>query len=112
MNLVIQSIIKSLYGLTNLLIVVLTIWIFYGIIGIQLFKNKFGYCEIPENFNISYEKCTKLNKNWVNHQNNFDDIFNAILTLYIVSTFDHLSTIICVAKNSNDRQIVKINLLS
>ena len=98
-NIVINSIVKSLYGISNVLIFVLIIWLFYAIIGIQLFKNKFGYCQSPENMNVNMKNCKY--GNWVVHQNNFDDIFNALLTLYIVSTFDHLGTIITVATNSN-----------
>lgn len=37
---------------------------------------------------------------WVNHKYNFDDIFNAMYTLFILSTFDGWSKILSVAVNA------------
>ena len=106
MKLILNSIIKSLNGLASIGIVILFIWIFYAILGVQLFRNQFGYCVFPEKIGINLTSCKKNNKIWIIHQNNFEDIFNALLTLYIVSTYDHLGIIINVAANSNYENFV------
>ena len=111
MQLILRSISKSFIGLANIGIVNLFVWITFGFVGIQLFKGKFGYCELPESVGINKEKCLQNGKSWIIHQNNFEDIFNALLTLYIVSTYDHLGVIVNVAINSNDENIVYFIIL-
>ena len=106
MKLILNSIIKSLKELADIGIVVFFIWTFFAILGVQLFKDKFGYCGFPEKVGVNFKKCKEIGEIWRNHQNNFDDIFNAYMTLYIVSTYDHLGIIINVAANSNEKEFV------
>ena len=110
MKIILDCIIKSLYGIFNILIVLFAVWIIFGIIGVQLFKGKFGYCGFPENLNINLKTCLESKKYWNIHQNNFENIFDALLTLYVVTTYDHLATMITVAVNSNYSDFVKIKL--
>jgi hypothetical protein len=44
-------------------------------------------------------------RKWKIYNFNFDNIFNAFMTLYVTTTYDHLSFIINVASNSNIESI-------
>jgi hypothetical protein len=45
--------------------------------------------------------------NWMNYTFNFDNIFNAMITLFIVSTFDGWDEIMSVGANSDVAENVK-----
>ena len=74
----------------------------FGLLGISLYKGKFGYCENETNFLIGIEDCKKLKKQWINHIFNFDSIGNALYTLLIITTFDGWKPILYIASNSNN----------
>ena len=80
----------------------------FSLYGISIFKNKFGYCEIENNFLINRDECLKSNKKWINFKFNFDNIGNALFTLLIITTFDGWKPILYVAVNSNTPD--KVNL--
>ena len=52
-------------------------------------------------------KCLENNGNWRIYPYNFENIYNAFLTLLIISSFDEWSSILQVAINSNVSDIVK-----
>ena len=47
-----------------------------------------------------------MNKLWVNHQYNFDNIPNALLTLFVISTYDNWGVMLKIAQNSDSELIV------
>ena len=56
MRRVLNSIIFSLGGLVKVFFIVFMVWLMFSIAGVKLFRNKFGYCETPENFGISLKQ--------------------------------------------------------
>jgi hypothetical protein len=48
MKLVVTALLESVSGIFNVLIVVLLIWMMFGIFGISLMKNKTQYCDSPD----------------------------------------------------------------
>ena len=42
-----KSLIESITGILNVLIVILMFWVMFGILGINLLQNKLGYCDVP-----------------------------------------------------------------
>ena len=79
----------------------------FSLYGISIFKNKFWYCEVETNFIMGKKKCEELNKKWINHIFNFDNIGNALYTLLIITTFDGWKPILYVAVNANEKDQVK-----
>lgn len=60
----------------------------FGILGVNFFKGRLFYCygkNIPTNLvsNISYKwECLNAGGDWVNADNNFDNIFNSLVALF------------------------------
>lgn len=48
MKTVVTALLESVSGIINVLIVVILIWIMFGIFGISLMKNKVHYCILPD----------------------------------------------------------------
>lgn len=60
LRLVMSSLIESITGIANVLVVIFLFWMIFGILGMSLLKGKMGYCFLGENENyygINYEQC-------------------------------------------------------
>ena len=53
MKIVLQALLKSVKGILSVFLIVLLIWIMFGILGTVLFKERFGYCEEIDNFEVN-----------------------------------------------------------
>ena len=53
MKVVLIALLKSVKGMLSVFLIVILIWIMFGILGTVLFKERFGYCEHFHNFNIN-----------------------------------------------------------
>lgn len=93
----------------------------FSLWGVTLFRGRFGFCDFSTNWKISKDqvqnyllfrnsslmKCLENNGNWRIYPYNFENIYNAFLTLLIISSFDEWSSILQVAINSNVSDFVK-----
>lgn len=87
----------------------------FAIIGVQLFKGTFFSCndlskmteaECRGEF-ITYEdgdptKPLKMNRVWTRNDFNFDNVVDAMISLFVVSTFEGWPDLLYVAINSNE----------
>lgn len=78
----------------------------FAMLGVSLFRDRFGYCENPLNFNVSLRDCKK--SKWIIYNFNFDNILNAMFTLLVVATYDGWMPIVGVAANSALNETVNI----
>ena len=67
------------------------IWMMYAILGIFLLGDKLGYCidldDNHEHFDINFEDC-KEHGTWANRDYNFDNLVNALITLFVLGSFE------------------------
>lgn len=70
----------------------------FAMLGVSIFRDRFGYCETLLNFNVSFKDCQP--NNWFIYNFNFDNIVNAMFTLLVVATYDGWMPIVGVAANS------------
>ena len=75
-------------------------WLIFAILGMALFAHKFGYCESVMNFHVGKQECSLMGKSWQNAYHNFDDVFNSISSLFVISTLDVWGEIMQVSYNS------------
>ena len=58
----------------------------------QLFKGLFFYCEGPDAHSVENKtQCLELSGNgnrWINHKYNFDNLGNALMSLFVLSSKD------------------------
>ncbi|KAL5282751.1 CACNA1G family protein [Megaselia abdita] len=90
LKLVVQTLLSSLRPIGNIVLICCTFFIIFGILGVQLFKGTFYYCE-GENLKGIRNKteCLSVKGNvWINRKYNFDDLGKALMSLFVLSSRD------------------------
>ena len=107
LKVVVNALFKSLPGLGNVIILAALVWLIFGILGMQMFMGKFGYCEQStccpsvDEFGgpvlsscvevVTKAECIGLSPEgdecgWGTKDMNFDNIFKSMQTLFEMST--------------------------
>ena len=89
----ILSLIYAIPGIVDLSIVIIMLFLLFGIFFLNLFKGKFYSCQfsggLDEYINnsqvITVYDCYNLGGRWENSNMNFDNIFEAIFSLLVLS---------------------------
>lgn len=90
LKLVVQTLLSSLRPIGNIVLICCTFFIIFGILGVQLFKGTFYYCE-GENIKgvRNADECRRIPGNvWTNRKYNFDDLGKALMSLFVLSSRD------------------------
>lgn len=58
-KIVVTALMQSMGAIMNVLIVVFLVYLMFGILGISLMKDKSGYCDIENYYNINKDECIK-----------------------------------------------------
>lgn len=94
LKLVVQTLLLSLRPIGNIVLICCTFFIIFGILGVQLFKGTFYYCDGPDPLEImrtvrTKEDCLVDHRNrWVNRKYNFDNLGQALMALFVLSSKD------------------------
>ncbi|XP_037293759.1 voltage-dependent T-type calcium channel subunit alpha-1G isoform X2 [Manduca sexta] len=90
LKLVVQTLLSSLRPIGNIVLICCTFFIIFGILGVQLFKGAFFYCEGANIKNVKNKSdCLSIEGNvWVNRKYNFDDLGKALMSLFVLSSRD------------------------
>lgn len=75
MKLMVAAIFESLGALINVSFVVLCVWLMFSIFAINIFSQKFSYCDIGKYIYSTKYDCNVNGGTWLNYSMNFDDIF-------------------------------------
>ena len=90
LKLVVNALLRSVPGLGNVLFVSLLFWLIFGILAMQLFMGKFYRCDdgTEDNPAIALDEvdCKGPGLSWKNADMSFDNIGEAMLTLFEMST--------------------------
>ena len=88
MKLIVASLFESVGAIANVIVVVVAVWMMFAIFAINIFAGKFFYCSIGKyTYHTKYE-CNVNGGSWVRFEQNFDDIFQAMLTLFNVASLE------------------------
>uniref|UniRef100_A0A8C6JXD6 Voltage-dependent T-type calcium channel subunit alpha n=1 Tax=Melopsittacus undulatus TaxID=13146 RepID=A0A8C6JXD6_MELUD len=89
LKLVVETLISSLRPIGNIVLICCAFFIIFGILGVQLFKGKFYYCDGPDVKNITTKTdCTNARYRWVRRKYNFDNLGQALMSLFVLSSKD------------------------
>jgi len=92
LKLVVQTLLSSLKPIGNIVLICCTFFIIFGILGVQLFKGLFFYCEGPEvelqNITNKMECLNHTENRWINQKYNFDNLGQALMSLFVLSSKD------------------------
>ncbi|XP_076629158.1 ca[2+]-channel protein alpha[[1]] subunit T isoform X2 [Colletes latitarsis] len=90
LKLVVQTLLSSLRPIGNIVLICCTFFVIFGILGVQLFKGAFYYCEGPDIQSVRNKTdCLADKRNvWLNRKYNFDDLGKALMSLFVLSSRD------------------------
>lgn len=90
LKLVVQTLLSSLRPIGNIVLICCTFFIIFGILGVQLFKGTFFYCEGEHIKGVKNKTDCLNNPNnvWINRKYNFDDLGKALMSLFVLSSRD------------------------
>ncbi|XP_055047447.2 voltage-dependent T-type calcium channel subunit alpha-1H [Misgurnus anguillicaudatus] len=89
LKLVVETLITSLRPIGNIVLICCAFFIVFGILGVQLFKGKFYHCEGLDTKNIQNKSdCRQANYKWVRRKYNFDNLGQALMSLFVLSCKD------------------------
>lgn len=88
MKLIVNSLLASVGAIFNVMIVVLAVWLMFGIFAINIFAGKMFYCDICQYTCHTKFECNNQGGSWEVFVENFDDIFQAMLTLFNVAAIE------------------------
>lgn len=90
LKLVVQTLLSSLRPIGNIVLICCTFFVIFGILGVQLFKGAFYYCEGPDIKNVRNKTdCLADKRNvWLNRKYNFDGLGKALMSLFVLSSRD------------------------
>uniref|UniRef100_A0A6I8P7E2 Calcium voltage-gated channel subunit alpha1 I n=1 Tax=Ornithorhynchus anatinus TaxID=9258 RepID=A0A6I8P7E2_ORNAN len=89
LKLVVETLISSLKPIGNIVLICCAFFIIFGILGVQLFKGKFYHCLGLDIRNITNRSdCLAANYRWVHHKYNFDNLGQALMSLFVLASKD------------------------
>ncbi|XP_053326257.1 voltage-dependent T-type calcium channel subunit alpha-1I [Spea bombifrons] len=89
LKLVVETLISSLKPIGNIVLICCAFFIIFGILGVQLFKGKFFYCLGVDVRNVTNRSdCEAANYKWVHHKYNFDNLGQALMSLFVLASKD------------------------
>ncbi|XP_061604697.1 voltage-dependent T-type calcium channel subunit alpha-1I isoform X4 [Phyllopteryx taeniolatus] len=89
LKLVVETLITSLRPIGNIVLICCAFFIVFGILGVQLFKGKFYHCEGLNTKNITNKSdCLQANYSWIRRKYNFDNLIQALMSLFVLSCKD------------------------
>ena len=105
---VVNSLYRALPAITNVFFFCMIFWIIFGILGVNLFAGKFYTCECADSFvgTIADGAACEAEPlcSWDNSEANFDNLGNAIVTLFQVATLSGWTDIMYTAIDAPDKK--------
>uniref|UniRef100_A0A3B4FBI7 Voltage-dependent T-type calcium channel subunit alpha n=1 Tax=Pundamilia nyererei TaxID=303518 RepID=A0A3B4FBI7_9CICH len=89
LKLVVETLMSSLKPIGNIVVICCAFFIIFGILGVQLFKGKFFICQGEDVRNITNKSdCLQASYKWVRHKYNFDNLGQALMSLFVLASKD------------------------
>ena len=74
MKTVVVALLDSVGGIFNVAIVVMIVWMMFGILAVNIFGGKFQYCTVEPYRNDNKPECTEDKGRWMTYDHNFDSV--------------------------------------
>ncbi|KAL3321146.1 Voltage-dependent L-type calcium channel subunit alpha-1C [Cichlidogyrus casuarinus] len=108
---VVQCVIVAVKSIGNIILVTFLLMFMFAVIGVQLFKGRFNYCndksrllEKTCNGNFTDEDDKIVSREWNQPDFNFDNVGHALLTLFATSTFEGWPLFLTMAIDSVQKE--------
>jgi len=101
LKIVLDALFWSVPSILNVIVVSILVFIIFGIMGVQLMKGTFYECTFPKWSSMAL--CEADGHEWRSLTiYNFDNLFNAILTLFTMQTFEGWTTVLMMGIDSTE----------
>jgi hypothetical protein len=102
MKLIVSALFESVGSIFNVVIVVVVVWLMFGILAINLLAGKSFSCSIGiYQYHTQYE-CNNAGGSWTVFDSNYDNIMQAMMSLFVVSTLEGWPDIMLQSVDSVD----------
>lgn len=101
MKLVVSSLLESIVALINVGVVLLIVWVMFAILGVSLFGGKFYSCE--NDLIDNRKECEEFGFKWENNDSNFDNLLEAMNTLFIITSLENWPSLMYLAIDATDQ---------
>nr|XP_033816543.1 voltage-dependent T-type calcium channel subunit alpha-1G isoform X3 [Geotrypetes seraphini] len=89
LKLVVETLMSSLKPIGNIVVICCAFFVIFGILGVQLFKGKFFFCQGEDIRNITNKSdCLEAKYKWARHKYNFDNLGQALMSLFVLASKD------------------------
>jgi hypothetical protein len=88
MRMIVSALFESVGAIFNVMIVVASCWLVFAILAISFFSGKSFYCSINKYELRNKYVCNTAGGSWLVQDSNYDNVANAMMTLFIVSTLE------------------------
>jgi len=108
MRLIVTALLESKTAIFNVLIVITMIWLMFAILAVNIVGDKLGYCsgfaEDESYYGVSETQCIALGPgySWTTPHVNYDNVFWAMLSLFVMSTQENWPTLMKAMADAND----------
>lgn len=104
LKLVVNTLFASIPALKNVLLVILLILLIFAIMGVNFFKGTFYYCSLSSSYTqsqsnailnnvITKSDCITAGGTWKNQDQNFDNVFESMLSVFQMMTTEGWTTV-------------------
>ena len=104
LKLVVNTLFASIPALKNVLMVILLILLIFAIMGVNFFKGTFYYCSLSSSYTqsqtnailnnvITKSDCIAAGGTWKNQDENFDNVFESMLSVFQMMTTEGWTTV-------------------
>lgn len=100
MKQVVTALFESFAAIINVGIVLLILWLIFAILGVSLFAGKFSYCD--DGSSKTRDECDDYGLTWKMSSSNFNNIFEAMLTMFILTSLEGWPDIMYQAVDATD----------
>lgn len=77
-----KAVTKSLGALCNALILLITVFIMFSIVGVHFFSGRFQYCSLAKYEHGNEAACVNSGGEWLTYRENFDNVVNGLIYLF------------------------------
>ena len=88
MKMIVSALLDAGGSILNVIVVILMVWIMFAIFAVNTYKGHFFYCTIDKYDNKDQYECENNGGEWLRYDSNFDDVSQAMTTLFIVSSLE------------------------
>lgn len=100
----VRALFLAIPNVANVTIIMILFFLIFGIIAVSYFKGKLFYCASSIDGSTVGSKwdCLNFGGEWLNQVYNFDNVYNALMTLFVMSTIAGWADIMMLCATSTD----------